>query len=100
VNDTVLLGRGAAEISVNFFIQFLFIFSETIPLSPKSDEEWPFLLHAQFTPRGQSIVMVFNYDIYYISSPKASQAYRVTKTAVPGVVSNGVPDWLYEGECL
>lgn len=69
-------------------------------MTPKSEEEWPFLLHAQFTPRGHSIVMVYNYDIYYKTGPKSAQSYRITKTAIPGVIYNGVPDWLYEGKIL
>jgi hypothetical protein len=72
--------------------------SETIPLTTKADEEeWQYLLHAQFTPKGQSIVMVYTYDIYYKPTPRSTQSYRLTKTAVPGVIYNGVPDWLYEG---
>jgi hypothetical protein len=42
--------------------------------------------------------MVYNYDIYYLLSPRGSQSYRVTNSAVPGIVSNGVTDWLYEGD--
>jgi hypothetical protein len=41
--------------------------------------------------------MVYNYDIYYLLSPRGGQSYRVTNSAVPGIVSNGVTDWLYEG---
>ena len=41
--------------------------------------------------------MVYNYDIYYKTGPKSAQSYRITKTAVPGIIYNGVPDWLYEG---
>lgn len=41
--------------------------------------------------------MVFNYDIYYRPGPRSTQSYRVTKTGVPGIIYNGVPDWLYEG---
>lgn len=71
--------------------------SESISLTPKSEDEWPFLLHAHFTPRGHSLVMVYNYDIYYKTGPKSAQSYRITKNAVPGIIYNGVPDWLYEG---
>lgn len=42
--------------------------------------------------------MVYNYDIYYKTGPKSAQSYRITKNAVPGIIYNGVPDWLYEGE--
>lgn len=62
------------------------------------DAEWPYLHHAQFAPEGHSLVMVYNYDIYYRRGPRSHQSYRVTSDAVPGVVSNGIPDWLYEGE--
>lgn len=41
--------------------------------------------------------MVYNYDIYYKTGPKSAQSFRITKTAVPGIIYNGVPDWLYEG---
>lgn len=73
-------------------------FSETTQLSHKPTEESsPFLLHAQFTPHGHSLILVHKYDIYYMSGPKSQQSYRITKTAVPDTVYNGVPDWLYEG---
>lgn len=42
--------------------------------------------------------MVQDYDIYYRKSPTSHTGYRITQTAVPGVVSHGVPDWLYEGK--
>lgn len=64
------------------------------------DDEWPHLLYAQFTPRGHSIVMVYNYDIYFRSGPRSIQCYRVTKNGLPGIIYNGVPDWLYEGKYL
>ncbi|GLV36131.1 Dipeptidyl peptidase 10 [Carabus blaptoides fortunei] len=75
--------------------------SETYPLTPLPDDEGhPFLLLADWAPRGHSLVMVHNYDIYYRPGPRSSSGYRVTNTAVPGVVSHGVPDWLYEEEIL
>lgn len=62
-----------------------------------NEENSPFLLHAQFTPHGHSLILVHKNDIYYMSGPKSQQSYRITKSAVPGTVYNGVPDWLYEG---
>nr|CAD7459828.1 unnamed protein product [Timema tahoe] len=74
---------------------------DTFPLTPTPDEDGhPFLLYADWAPRGHSLVMVYNYDIYFRPSPRSGQSYRVTDTAIPGVVSNGVPDWLYEEEVL
>lgn len=52
---------------------------------------------AKWTPRGHGIVMIQDYDIYYKTGPLSNMAYRVTNTAVPGILSNGLPDWLYEG---
>ncbi|KAF7993846.1 hypothetical protein HCN44_011115 [Aphidius gifuensis] len=74
---------------------------ETIPLTPNPVKyPHPYLLHAQWTPRGHGLVMIQDYDIYYKTSPTKSDEYRVTDTAVPGVHSNGFPDWLYEEEIL
>lgn len=36
-------------------------------------------------------------DIYLRPSPSASVEYQITKTGIPGVIYNGVPDWVYEG---
>ncbi|KAK0157917.1 hypothetical protein PV328_011602 [Microctonus aethiopoides] len=74
---------------------------ETIPLTPNPEKHiHPYLLHAEWTPRGHGLVMVQDYDIYYKTSPSSSIEYRVTDTAVPGILSNGFPDWLYEEEIL
>lgn len=62
------------------------------------DNGHPFLLLAEWAPRGHGIVMVHNYDIYYRPGPNSVHGYRITYTAIPGVVSHGVPDWLYEGK--
>ncbi|XP_076766360.1 dipeptidyl peptidase 10 isoform X1 [Xylocopa sonorina] len=74
---------------------------EFIPLTPYPEKEvHPYLLLAQWTPRGHGLVMVQDYDIYYTISPRSNTGYRVTDTAVPGILSNGLPDWLYEEEIL
>lgn len=76
-----------------------FHFSENIPLSHIADDmDWPYLHYAQFTPKGHSLVMVYNYDIYYRLGPRTYQSYRVTEDAIPGIIYNGIPDWLYEGK--
>ncbi|XP_025073076.1 inactive dipeptidyl peptidase 10 isoform X3 [Pogonomyrmex barbatus] len=74
---------------------------ECIVLTPYPEKDvHPYLLLAQWTPRGHGLVMVQDYDIYYRTSPMSNTGYRVTNTAVPGILSNGVPDWLYEEEIL
>lgn len=62
------------------------------PLGP------PFLLDAAWAGRGSALLMVYDYDIYYKPAANATKSYRITNTAVPGVICNGIPDWLYEGE--
>jgi len=76
--------------------------SELFPLTATpEDPTHPHLLHAAWTPKqGHALVIVFNYDIYYRPGPRGNAVYRVTEDAVPGVVSNGVPDWVYEGKLL
>ncbi|XP_050457297.1 inactive dipeptidyl peptidase 10 isoform X1 [Cataglyphis hispanica] len=75
---------------------------ECIALTPHPEKDvHPYLLLAQWTPlNGHGLVMVQDYDIYYRTSPMSNTGYRVTSTAVPGILSNGVPDWLYEEEIL
>ncbi|XP_044263326.1 inactive dipeptidyl peptidase 10 isoform X1 [Tribolium madens] len=71
------------------------------PLRPMPEtEEHPYLLLAEWAPRGHGLIMVQDYDIYYRKSPTSHTGYRITNSAVPGVVSHGVPDWLYEEEIL
>lgn len=73
--------------------------STEFPLRPiPGVVEHPYLLLAEWAPRGHGLVMVQDYDIYYRPSPTSHHWYRITKTAVPGVISHGVPDWLYEGK--
>lgn len=70
-------------------------------MTPHPEKEiHPYLLLAQWTPRDHGLVMVQDYDIYYITSPKSNTGYRVTDTAIPGILSNGLPDWLYEGKII
>jgi len=43
--------------------------------------------------------MVHQGDIYYKTHPlDTAAALRLTDSARPGVIYNGVPDWLYEGK--
>lgn len=60
-------------------------------------DEQPYLLLAEWTPRGHGLLMIYDYDIYYKIGPFEEHTYRVTTTAIPGIISNGFPDWLYEG---
>lgn len=101
----LLLAHNVRELFRHTFVAQYTVFdiqtSESIPLSHKVDDfEWPFLHHAQFTTKGHSLIIVYNYDIYYRLGPRTYQSFRVTSDAVPGIIYNGIPDWLYEEEIL
>lgn len=78
---------------------FFTLYREVFPLTMDFiDAQHNFLLHAEWTPRGNALILVYNYDIYYKPSPTSSRVLRLTDSAVPGIISNGLPDWLYEGK--
>ncbi|XP_030381131.1 prolyl endopeptidase FAP [Scaptodrosophila lebanonensis] len=76
--------------------------SESIKLrhNDQQEEDWPYLHYARFAPTGNALIWVHNYDIYYRQEVRSPAAHRITHDAVPGVVYNGIPDWLYEEEIL
>lgn len=50
-----------------------------------------------WSPTGNSIAFVKNNDVYYINAANGIEK-RLTFDGVPGVIYNGVPDWVYEEE--
>ena len=46
-------------------------------------------------PKGASVAYVFGANIYYRDTPE-SQDIMVSTSRRPGVVFNGVADWVYE----
>ena len=46
-------------------------------------------------PQGASVAYVFGANIYYRDTPE-SQDIMVSTSGRPGVVFNGVADWVYE----
>nr|XP_037874086.1 inactive dipeptidyl peptidase 10 isoform X2 [Bombyx mori] len=72
-----------------------------IPISPvEDDRSAPLLQHAEWSPVGSSLVFVHDNDIYYKPRVLKTLICRITKDGVPGVIFNGVPDFLYETEVL
>ncbi|CAH2097979.1 unnamed protein product [Euphydryas editha] len=72
-----------------------------IPISPiEDDRSAPLLQYAEWAPTGSGLVFVYDNDIYY--KPKVLKALvcRITSNGIPGVIFNGVPDFLYETEVL
>ncbi|XP_063833835.1 venom dipeptidyl peptidase 4-like [Ostrinia nubilalis] len=72
-----------------------------IPISPvEDDRSAPLLQYAEWSPTGSSLVFVHDNDIYYKPRVLKTLVCRITNTGVPGVIFNGVPDFLYETEVL
>ncbi|XP_040078194.1 inactive dipeptidyl peptidase 10 isoform X3 [Ixodes scapularis] len=71
---------------------------EVFPLKHSSNQEE--LQYAGWGRTGSHLVYVFNNDLYLIPSVGESSPVRLTDSGVPGVVFNGIADWLYEEEVL
>jgi inactive dipeptidyl peptidase 10 len=54
--------------------------------------------HAEWLGNSSALVLVFNNDIYIRQSPADEEDIRITHTGVPGLIYNGVTDWLYQGK--
>ena len=55
------------------------------------------LHYAGWSPKGSSLVYVFNNNVYYRVSPKSDDVVLST-SGIPEVIFNGVCDWVYEEE--
>lgn len=71
---------------------------EVFPLKHSSNEEE--LQYAGWGKTGNQLAYVFGNDLYLIPSIGESSPVRLTTTGLPGVVFNGIADWLYEEEIL
>ncbi|RZF37997.1 hypothetical protein LSTR_LSTR006396 [Laodelphax striatellus] len=54
----------------------------------------------RWIPKSHSLVYVLENDVYYQECPKTDAAKRISTNGKPGVVYNGVGDWVYEEEVL
>ncbi|CAL8070496.1 unnamed protein product [Orchesella dallaii] len=52
----------------------------------------------KWAPAGHAFVLIHEGDIFYYPNPKMNRTYRLTTSAQPGIIYNGIPDWLYEEE--
>ncbi|KAI5700138.1 hypothetical protein M8J75_014781 [Diaphorina citri] len=62
-----------------------------------NDHEAPYLQHISWAPVDNALAFVYNRDVYYSPSATLQDIYRLSNTGSE-VVSNGVPDWLYQEE--
>ncbi|XP_055597026.1 venom dipeptidyl peptidase 4 [Uranotaenia lowii] len=49
-------------------------------------------------PNHQSLAYIKDNNVYYKSSLTSSQEVALTTDGIPGIIYNGVPDWVYEEE--
>ena len=47
---------------------------------------------------GNSFAYVYRCNIYFRPSVKSDKVFPITTDGRPGLVFNGIPDWVYEGE--
>lgn len=74
---------------------------QKFPLSNiEDDSSAPLLQYATWSPDGIAITFVHNNDVYYKPRVNGSLVCRITSNGIPGVIYNGIPDWLYEHEIL
>lgn len=55
---------------------------------------------AFFTPSGNGLAYIHDNNIYYLNFNEFGLPIFITNDGVPGVVYNGIPDWVYEEEVL
>lgn len=56
--------------------------------------------HAEWLGNSTALIIVTENDIYLRQSPADEEDIRLTHTGVPGLIYNGITDWLYQGEHL
>lgn len=61
-----------------------------------SDVKISELQSAEWIGNTNNIILVENNDIY-VKYETNHQEVRITETGIPGIIYNGVPDWLYQG---
>ena len=70
---------------------FVFVYSQSIFGSVLSSDPLSVMAY------GICAVHLYVFDFHFQASPDTASVQRITDTGVPGVVFNGVSDWLYSG---
>lgn len=63
--------------------------------SPKAQRSR--MQHAEWLGKTTALIIVSENDIYLRQSPTDEEDIRLTHTGIPGIVYNGITDWLYQG---
>ncbi|CAO1378587.1 unnamed protein product [Diamesa serratosioi] len=64
--------------------------------SPKAQRSR--MQHAEWLGKTTALIIVSENDIYLRQSPTDEEDIRLTHTGIPGIVYNGITDWLYQEE--
>lgn len=79
-------------------IDILCDFSHQTPLIVNgSDVKISELQSAEWAGNTNNIILVQNNDIY-VKYEINHEEVRITNSGLPGIIYNGVPDWLYQGK--
>ena len=93
--------RTSANFVNNKFIAIIpiYIHSHHMPVRLKDSmkQHRMQMQHAEWLGNSTSLVLVHENDIYIRQSPSDEEDIRLTDTGVPGIIYNGVTDWLYQG---
>lgn len=54
--------------------------------------------HAEWLGNSTALIIITENDIYLRQSPADEEDIRLTHSGVPGLIYNGITDWLYQGE--
>jgi hypothetical protein len=68
-----------------------------LKLAESGEDEHPLLQQVQWSPKGNALVFVYKNDVFFRPTAISANTIRITSNGEPGVIFNGVPDWLYEG---
>ncbi|XP_055910172.1 inactive dipeptidyl peptidase 10 isoform X1 [Eupeodes corollae] len=79
----------------------------TFPLGPENSADAPYLQHVEWAPspqnassvkssQNQGIAFVYANDLYYKPKVQGDLVCRLTTTGTTGVITNGIPDWMYK----
>ena len=64
--------------------------------SPKSQRTR--MQHAEWLGNSTTLIIITENDIYLRQSPADEEDIRLTHTGIPGLIYNGITDWLYQGK--
>jgi inactive dipeptidyl peptidase 10 len=56
--------------------------------------------HAEWLGNSTALIIITENDIYLRQSPADEEDIRLTHTGIPGLIYNGITDWLYQGKHL